>query len=209
VTETTVPRYASPVDYGKYGLYGPGRGFNKGTSFQRPVYRFQGRITADGSSGYPAAAGRYHLYISWGCPWAQRTAIVRKLKGLDGYENLRQAMLATLAELDERLATRRYLFGAEITEADVRLWPTLARFDTGYNPLAGVTPRRLTEFGNLWGYARDLYQWPAFRETTDFSSFDGLVRGPRPTFVNDAPWRLRVEPLLADWDEPAGRDRVG
>ena len=48
MTETTVPRYASPVDYDGYGLYGPGRGFNKGTSFQRPVYRFQGRITADG-----------------------------------------------------------------------------------------------------------------------------------------------------------------
>ena len=65
MTETTVPRYASPVDYDAYGLYGPGRGFNQGTSFQRPVYRFQGRITANGSSGYPAVADRYHLYISW------------------------------------------------------------------------------------------------------------------------------------------------
>ena len=56
MTETTVPRsassdptappYASPVDYDTYGLYGPGRGFNQGTSFQRPVYRFQGRIIA-------------------------------------------------------------------------------------------------------------------------------------------------------------------
>ena len=83
MTQTSVPRYASPVDYDSYGTYGPGRGFNKGSSFQRPVYRFQGRITADGSSGYPAVAGRYHLYISWGCPWAQRTAIVRRLKGLE------------------------------------------------------------------------------------------------------------------------------
>ena len=82
------PRYAGPVDYDAYGLYGPGRGFNKGQAFQRPVYRFQGRITADGSSGYPAVPGRYHLYISWGCPWAQRTAIVRKLKGLEGVVTL-------------------------------------------------------------------------------------------------------------------------
>jgi glutathione S-transferase/putative glutathione S-transferase len=327
----TTPPHASPVDYDAYGLYGPGRGFDKGKSFQRPIYRFQGRITADGSSGYPAAPGRYHLYISWGCPWAQRTAIVRKLKGLedvvsvsyvdderdgrgwafrerrgpdpvngfeflaqayeatepgyDGhvsvpvlwdtethkvvsnnfpditldlgaqfgawarpapdlypeplrpeidalnervytnvnngpyrvagattaedYENLRQAMISLLEELDARLAGRRFLFGAQVTEADVRLWPTLARFDTGYNPLAGVTQRRLTEFGHLWGYARDLYRLPAFRETTDFTAFGGLVRGPRPTFVTDAPWRLSVEPRLADWDDPPGRDELG
>ena len=37
MTQTSLPRYASPVDYGRYGTYGPGRGFNKGTSFQRPV----------------------------------------------------------------------------------------------------------------------------------------------------------------------------
>jgi putative glutathione S-transferase len=48
----------------------------------RPAYPFRGRITADGSSRYPAVAGRYHLYISWACPWAHRTAIVRKLLGL-------------------------------------------------------------------------------------------------------------------------------
>jgi glutathione S-transferase/putative glutathione S-transferase len=127
----------------------------------------------------------------------------------EDYEQLRQAMIALLEELDERLAGRRYLFGAEVTEADVRLWPTLARFDTGYNPLAGVTERRLTGFGNLWAYARDLYRLPAFRETTDFASFGGLVRGPKPTFVNDGSWRIGVDPRLADWDEPPGRDHLG
>ena len=127
----------------------------------------------------------------------------------EDYETLRQATLVTLAELDERLAGRRYLVGSEVTEADVRLWPTLARFDTGYNPLAGVTDRRLTHYGSLWAYARDLYRLPAFRETTDFASFDGLVRGPKPSFVNDAPWRIQVEPRRADWDEPPGRDHLG
>ena len=58
------------------------------------------------------------------------------------YERLRQAMIATLEELDRRLAGRRLLFGSQITEADIRLWPTLARFDTGYNPMAGVSERR-------------------------------------------------------------------
>jgi glutathione S-transferase/putative glutathione S-transferase len=125
------------------------------------------------------------------------------------YAELRQAMIAMLEELDGRLARRRYLFGGEVTEADVRLWPTLARFDTGYNPLAGVTERRLTGFGNLWAYARDLYRLPAFRDTTDFASHRGLVRGPKPTFLNDAPWRIQVEPRLADWDSPPGRDHLG
>jgi putative glutathione S-transferase len=51
--------------------------------FIRPVTTFRNKITADGSSGFKAEAGRYHLYISWACPWAHRTAIMRKLKGLE------------------------------------------------------------------------------------------------------------------------------
>ena len=51
--------------------------------FIRPVTTFRNKITEDGSSGFKAEAGRYHLYISWACPWAHRTAIMRKLKGLE------------------------------------------------------------------------------------------------------------------------------
>ena len=51
--------------------------------FVRSTTTFRDRVTADGSSGFPAEAGRYHLYISWACPWAHRTAILRKLKGLE------------------------------------------------------------------------------------------------------------------------------
>ncbi len=51
--------------------------------FIRPQTTFRNQITADGSSGFKAEVGRYHLYISWACPWAHRTAIMRKLKGLD------------------------------------------------------------------------------------------------------------------------------
>ena len=319
---THAPQYASPVDYDTYGMYGPKQGIDRGKGWTRPSYPFQGRITADGSSGWKAEPGRYHLYIAWGCPWAQRTAIVRKLKGLedvvslsyvdderdgrgwafrerrgpdpangftllaqayeatepgfgghvsvpvlwdrktgtivsnnfpditldlghafdawgdasldlypenlraeidplndylyetinDGpyrvagavteedYERLRRIMIAGLEQLDARLAGNRYLFGERLTESDVRLWPTLARFDVGYNPMAGISERRLTDFHNLWRYARELYRLPAFRQTTDFSAFGGLTRGPRPSFVNAAPWRLTVEPRLADWD---------
>jgi len=51
--------------------------------FLRPSTTFRDRITADGSSGFKAESRRYHLYVSWACPWAQRTAIMRKLKGLE------------------------------------------------------------------------------------------------------------------------------
>jgi len=51
--------------------------------FKREETTFRDRITADGSSGFPAEAGRYHLYVSLACPWAQRTLILRKLKGLE------------------------------------------------------------------------------------------------------------------------------
>src|SRR5579872_4180542 len=51
--------------------------------FNRPPTQFRNKTTADGSSGFQAQAGRYHLYVSLGCPWAHRTAIFRKLKGLE------------------------------------------------------------------------------------------------------------------------------
>ena len=76
---------AGPVDCDAYGDYG---GHQRDTKprpeFVRAAYPFQGRITADGSSGYPAEPGRDHLYVSLACPWAHRTVIVRKLLGLEG-----------------------------------------------------------------------------------------------------------------------------
>jgi glutathionyl-hydroquinone reductase len=51
--------------------------------FVRPETRFHQRVTADGSSGFPAAAGRYHLYASYACPWASRALILRALKKLE------------------------------------------------------------------------------------------------------------------------------
>ena len=51
--------------------------------FVRPSTTFRNTITADGSSGFKAEPGRYHLYVCWACPWAHRTAIMRQLKGLE------------------------------------------------------------------------------------------------------------------------------
>jgi putative glutathione S-transferase len=52
-------------------------------AFKRPPSRFRDWVSADGSTEFPAEAGRYHLYVSWACPWAHRTVIGRWLKGLE------------------------------------------------------------------------------------------------------------------------------
>src|SRR5699024_5142357 len=70
--------------------------------------------------------------------------------------------------LEERLADRRYLMGDSITEADVRLFTTLVRFDPVYHGHFKTNRNRLTEMPNLWRYARDLYRQPAFGDNTDF-----------------------------------------
>ncbi|KJH72920.1 glutathione S-transferase family protein [Aliterella atlantica] len=65
--------------------------------FVRPSTTFRDKITADGSSGFKAEPGRYHLYISWACPWAHRTALTRRLKGLEDVVGLS----VVAAEIDQ------------------------------------------------------------------------------------------------------------
>src|SRR2546421_10338596 len=59
--------------------------------FVRPESQFRDFITADGSSGFRAEPGRYHLYVAYNCPWAHRTLIFRKLKGLEGMISISSA----------------------------------------------------------------------------------------------------------------------
>ena len=84
------------------------------------------------------------------------------------YELAFDTLFATLAALEDRLATRRFLLGSRLTEADVRLFPTLVRFDAVYHTHFKCNLHRLTDYPKLWGYARDLYQRPGFGDTTDF-----------------------------------------
>lgn len=60
-----------------------GREVGQRGRFVRQESRFRDRVTADGSSGFPAEHGRYHLYVALACPWSHRTVITRKLKGLE------------------------------------------------------------------------------------------------------------------------------
>jgi putative glutathione S-transferase len=321
---------ASPIDFEAYGDYAPPPGaYVQRGDIATLTYPIDDRITDDGTSGFPATAGRYHLYYSLYCPWAQRPLIALKLRGLDsvvtssavdpvrdgrgwafrdgrghgpdpvnGFSLLQQAYLATnpefaghisvpalwdrergrlvsnhyatmtidletqfgewadpavdlypesrreaidasnaeivgslatatyaamgattqarydevvdrvyaaLDRFEQRLAIRRFLVGDTITDSDLLLYVQLVRFDTVAVPLGRLTRKRLVDHPNLWAYARDLYQRPAFREATDF---DHIVRG---TFGTGAGIRThRVVPALpdVDWDEPHGRDAL-
>jgi putative glutathione S-transferase len=323
----TIGNVASPVDFETYGDYAPPPGaYVQHGDIATLTYPIDDRITDDGSSEFPAAEGRYHLYYSLYCPWAQRPLIALKLRGLDGvvtssavdpvrdgrgwafragrghgpdpvngFAFLQQAYLATdptfaghisvpalwdrqrdrlvsnhyatmivdletqftewadpavelypaaqraeidavnaeivgslatatyaamgattqerydqvvervysaLERFEQRLGERRFLVGSAITDADLLLYVQLVRFDTVAVPLGRLTRRRLVDHPNLWAYARDLYQRPAFRDATDF---DHVVRG---TFTTGAGIRThRVVPALpdADWDAPHGR----
>jgi glutathionyl-hydroquinone reductase len=303
---TGVVRLASPVDVTSYGEYR----IRQAPDDPRPLYRFRGRLSADGSTGYPAEPGRYHLYAGWFCPWAQRVLITRALAGLrdavtvsyvdgqrdgrgwafrqtygpdpvNGFTLLREAyeatepgfdghvsvpvlwdrvtgrvvsndytgigidlatqfhavaeplvdtypaalrdeiehfdawlgpvvnrgvtvaagntpeaakargwLLAAFRDLDAHLAEHRYLAGDTVSEADIRLWVTLVRYDVTANAHRRINPG-LHAYPHLWAYARDLYQLSAFRDTTDFATF--AVPGAR------AP----------DWEAPTARQHLG
>ncbi|TYK48993.1 glutathione S-transferase family protein [Actinomadura decatromicini] len=296
----------------------------EGGRFVRQPNRFTERITADGSSGLRAEPGRYRLFVSYACPWAHRSLIVRRLLGLedaigvgvvdpirdergwrfpdrdpvtnaeflselylssdpgftgrytvpciwdteterlvtndfpnittmleteftalqkpdapdlypealrpeidemndllyttinngvykagfatsqDAYEDAFDALFATLDQLEERLASSRYLFGDEITESDVRLYPTIARFDAVYYSHFKCNLRRITDYPNLWAYARDLYSIPAFGETTNF---DHIKRHYYVTHRNINPTGIVPKGPSIDWTAAHNRER--
>ncbi|XP_028405035.1 uncharacterized protein LOC114527545 [Dendronephthya gigantea] len=266
--------------------------------FVRKSSQFHDEVTADGSSGFKAEANRYHLYVSLACPWAHRTLIVRKLKGLENvislnvvdwlmegkgwkfdnegkpgttpdtvnnfgylsevyalsepeydgrwtvpvlfdklqkkivcnesseiirmltrefnefcptleqkeldlypvelrkdidemndwvypninngvyrcgfatsqeaYDNAVTQLFEALDKLEEILSTRRFLVGKQFTEADVRLFTTLVRFDLVYHGHFKCNKMRIIDYPNIWGYTRDIYQIPGVAETCNF-----------------------------------------
>jgi putative glutathione S-transferase len=263
-----------------------------GGEFIRAESVFRDRVTADGSSGFRAEAGRYYLYVSLSCPWAHRTVIYRALKGLEGaiglstvaplnrpngwaftdrpgylpdtangarylyevylkarrdytgrvsvpvlwdrktativnnespeiirmlnrefdafatrrladlypeklrkeidrvnervyrtvnngvyragfataqdkYEQAVTELFATLDWLEKRLAKRRWLCGERFTEADVRLFTTLVRFDAVYYSHFKCNLRRLIDYPRLWRYTRRIHALPGVARTVD------------------------------------------
>jgi putative glutathione S-transferase len=307
-----------------------------GGKFVRSESQFKNWITADGSAGktgkagFKAEAGRYHLYVSYACPWAHRTLILRALKGLEdmidvsvvgmtmkengwtfskadgstgdtlydftfahqlytkadptytgrvtvpilwdkkeqtivsnesadiirmlnsafdeigaksgdyypealhiyidtvneriydtvnngvykagfattqeAYEEALHPLFETLEWLDGLLEARRYLTGDKLTEADIRLFTTLVRFDAVYVGHFKCNLKRLVDFSNLWAYVRDIYQVPGIGSTVHMDHIKTHYYASHET-INPA-GIVPAGPEL-DFDEPHGRAALG
>jgi putative glutathione S-transferase len=125
----------------------------------------------------------------------------------EAYEKAYRALFDRLDWLSERLSTRRYLAGDTITEADVRLFTTLARFDAVYHGHFKCNRNKLTEMPILWAYARDLFQTPGFGDTIDFDQIKEhyyvVHRQINPTGI------VPAGPDPAGWLTPHGRESLG
>jgi putative glutathione S-transferase len=302
--------------------------------FERSEAKFRNWVTADGSAGpsgeggFAAESGRYHLYVSYACPWAHRALIFRQLKDLtdhigvsavhpdmlgdgwsfatdfdgatgdrlydlpfardiytkadpkftgrvtvpilwdkkqetivsnesseiirmfnsafdgltgnsddywpeelreeiapvnqriydtlnngvyksgfatsqEAYDEAVQPLFDTLDWIEGVLSENRYLMGDRLTEADWRLFTTLIRFDLVYHQHFKCNRRRIIDYPNLWGYTRELYQWPGVAGTVHF---DHIVRHYHYSHESVNPHRIiPINPVI-DFDAPHGRD---
>jgi putative glutathione S-transferase len=296
-------------------------------SFVRLESGFRDRVTRDGASGFKAEAGRYYLVTAPSCPWAHRTVLMRKLKGLEdaipilqsdlpkgqgwaysrGFDDLRpvdgvfhahqvysaarpgftgratvpvlwdretrtivnnesseiirmlnsefeefgnaaldlypavlrgaidetnafvydaindgvyrcgfaktqsayeqsfRKLVAALDSLEQRLGRQRYLVGDRFTEADLRLFPTLVRFDAVYYSHFKCNLRRLADYHNLSNHTRDIYQMPGVADTVDIPriklGYYGGMRNLNPSGI------IPLGPAL-DFSAPHDRGRL-
>lgn len=123
----------------------------------------------------------------------------------EAYEQGVTPLFDMLDELEERLATRRYLTGSKLTEADWRLFTTLVRFDPVYVGHFKCNIRRIADYKNLQGYLCDLYQVPGVAETVNMHHIkDHYYRSH--TMINPT-GVVPVGPIL-DLTAPHGRDTI-
>ncbi|ALC24847.1 glutathione S-transferase [Streptomyces pristinaespiralis] len=125
----------------------------------------------------------------------------------EAYTEAYERLFARLDLLSERLEGSRYLVGDTITEADVRLFTTLVRFDAVYHGHFKCNRRKLSEMPVLWAYARDLFQTPGFGDTVDFDQIKQhyylVHRDINPNRI------VPAGPDLSGWLEPHGRAALG
>lgn len=121
------------------------------------------------------------------------------------YKKAARALFEALDQLESRLATRRYLFGARIVETDWRLFCTLVRFDAVYHGHFKCNVRRIVDYPNLDGYLRDLYQQPGIAETVNF---DHIKRHYYMTHDDINPTRIVPIGPLIDLNRTHGREKL-
>ena len=120
----------------------------------------------------------------------------------DAYEEAVTALFDTLDWLEDRLSRQRYLLGDAPTEADIRLFTTLLRFDPVYHGHFKCNLRRIADYPALWGFTRDLYQHPGVAETVDPGHIKRHYYMSHPTINPN-----RIVPLgpVLRLDEPTDR----
>lgn len=125
----------------------------------------------------------------------------------ESYDAAYDQLFSRLDWLSERLATQRYLVGDTITEADVRLFTTLARFDPVYHGHFKCNREKLSEMPVLWAYARDLFQTPGFGDSTHFEHikrhYYEVHRDINPSGI------VPKGPDLKNWFTEHGREKLG
>ena len=125
----------------------------------------------------------------------------------EAYDAAYDRLFTGLDWLGERLSTQRYLVGDTLTEADVRLFTTLARFDPVYHGHFKCNRNKLSEMAVLWAYARDLFQTPGFGDTIDFEQIKEhyyvVQEDINPKGI------VPKGPDLSGWLSPHGRQELG
>jgi glutathionyl-hydroquinone reductase len=121
----------------------------------------------------------------------------------EAYEQAYAALWTRLDVLEARLGSHRYLVGDRLTEADIRLFTTLVRFDAVYHGHFKANRNKITEMPVLWAYARDLFQTPGIGDTVDFDQIKRHYYGTHP-MINPT-GIVPVGPDPSGWLEPHGR----
>ncbi|MEV8145880.1 glutathione S-transferase family protein [Specibacter sp. NPDC078709] len=125
----------------------------------------------------------------------------------ESYDAAYERLFVALDWLEERLATQRYLMGDSITEADVRLFTTLVRFDAVYHGHFKCNRNKLSEMPVLWAYARDLFQTPGFGDTVNFEQIKAhyyiVHTDLNPTQI------VPLGPDTSGWTTAHGRQSLG
>lgn len=124
----------------------------------------------------------------------------------EAYEEAVAEVFATLDFLEERLGKTRYLCGGKLTEADVRLLPTLVRFDAVYHGHFKCNRRRIVDYPNLWGFVRDLVQRPEIAATINL---DHIRRHYYASHLHINPTGVVAVGPDLDFDTPHGREQLG
>jgi putative glutathione S-transferase len=120
-------------------------------------------------------------------------------QSLTAYNEAYDDFFNAMDKLEERLEYNRFLFGDYVTDSDARFFVTLARWDSYYYRNLGPQKKRMTEYRNIWAYARDLYEIPAFKNNTYFKDFS---REPKNSTIFNS-YNAKLNKIAARWPAKA------